>query len=283
MPKLSPHERWERHIIERVKALKLSKELKPLRKRGLAVLKRKRLYTPEEWYRGFWERGASPQYLQWYEECKALADRFGLAPWVVAMLCLFKGYKPEKDLGLIVMEAVWPKIRVVTESADWHFLRSLAREAQRLGLFVVQRQGSFESTVIDSDYSQTEVEPLPLSSKPPAYVAFRMRVEVPPDYPPEAASQLQKEASRLGRQLRRRLDYPTRERLRTSPLVSMVEELKMDTRPLPRRESYEIIDAVYKDEDSARDQERQRLIKSRRRKLKKRLVEPYQNDTASSR
>lgn len=220
--------------------------------------------------------------MEWYEECKTLADRFGLAPWVVVLLCLLKGYEPEKDIGFMVIEAKWPRTRVVTESTDPLFLRWLAYEGKRVGLYVVQRQGSFEMTWISMDYPQPDAEPLPPSSKPPAHVAFHMTIETPPGYPPEAARELAKKACESERELRRRLGYPARERLRTSPLVSMAEELRVAEGPLPSEASYDIMDKLYQNGDLGRDKERRNLIKSRRHRLRKRLVKPYQDETGST-
>jgi hypothetical protein len=83
-----------------------------------------------------------------------------------------------------------------------------------------------------------------------------MRVETPPGYPPEAASQLQKRAAELERVLLRRLGYSVPERLRTSPLVTQEKDLKIGKGPLSSRATYEIIDKIYADDDLTKDQER---------------------------
>ena len=53
MAKLSPEERWRRHVLERITALKLSEELRLLRARGLSLMGRKRLYRGQQWHQDF--------------------------------------------------------------------------------------------------------------------------------------------------------------------------------------------------------------------------------------
>lgn len=271
MAKVAPRQRWERHIIERIKALRLSGELKPLRRKGLKVLGRKSLYTTDEWRATFSERSHSKDYMAWYKECELLADEFALAPWTVVMLCMVKGYRPEKDVSMMAMEGNWPRIRVVTDSDVPAFLEKLSYEAQQLGLYVIHRQGSFETTLLNLE----NVGPGELSkhftNRNIGHNEFSMRVETPIGYPPEAAAQLQKEAARLGRELSRRLGFPTPKRLRSSKLVTMAEELKVADWPLPRGAAYDIVDRVYRNKDMSKDQQRRKLVASRRHKLHKRL------------
>lgn len=85
MAKSTPMERWLQHIQERIIALKMSGKLEPLPKKGLATLHRRRLYTSEEWRQTFTQRAKFPEYLQWYKECEAVANEFGLVPWIVSM------------------------------------------------------------------------------------------------------------------------------------------------------------------------------------------------------
>ena len=171
---------------------------------------------------------SSKQYSEWYAECSKVAAHFGLAPWTIEMACLLKGYSPKKQTH--VMEGKWPRIRIITENTDPVFLARLAYEAQRLGMYVLQRQGSAESIYISTHSVPIDtVEPPPMPSVlPPTHSAFQIRVEIPPEYPPEAASELAKRAKRLGKELKRSLGYPTSERLRSSPLVSMANKLKVD-------------------------------------------------------
>ncbi len=73
------------------------------------------------------------------------------------------------------------------------------------------------------------------------------------------------------------MGYNIPKRLRTSKLVSMVEDLKMKKKRLPRGGAYDIIDRSYSN-DLAEDQKRRKLISSRRHKLRRRLVKPYELD-----
>ena len=102
--------------------------------------------------------------------------------------------------------------------------------------------------------------------------AFSIRVETPMGYPPEAASQLQKEANKLARQLAERMGFRLPKRLRTSKLVTMSEVLEAEKGPLPRGAIYDIIDNVYPDGDLSKDQRRRKLTASRRHRVRKRLL-----------
>jgi hypothetical protein len=245
MVKLAPKDRWSRYIIERTKALKLSGKLEPLRAKGLVVLHRKKQYSGEEWWQSFHHRAKSPDYIKWYEECETIANEFDLAPWVVSMMCLLKEYKPEKDVGFMAMERDWPRIRMVTESTNMQYLMRLSYEAYQLGLYVVQRVHGVETTLLNLDPITAFSTPEKLNKDD----AFKIVVETPVGYPPEAASQLQKEASRLARELARRMGHRIPKRLRTSKLVTMSEVLEVEKGPLPRGGIYNIVDNIYPDGD----------------------------------
>jgi hypothetical protein len=270
MAKLAPKDRWLKYLEERIKALKLSGKLEPLRKKGLAVVHRKKQYSVEEWWQSFQQRAKSPDYLKWYEECETIANEFDLAPWVITMMCLIKGYKPEKDVGFLAMERDWPRIRMVTESTNTQYLRGLSYEAHQLGLCVVQRVHGVETTLLNLDPITTSSAPGKLNKDG----TFKIDVEIPVGYPPEAASQLQKEASRLARELARRMGHPIPQRLRASKLVAMSEVLEAEKGPLPRGRIYDIVDKIYPDGDLSKDQRRRNLTTSRRHKVRKRLLDP---------
>jgi len=274
MAKSSPRERWLRHIQERITALRLSGGIKLLRAKGLAALHRKKLYTNEEWWQSFSQRAKSAEYLEWYKECTTLADKFGLAPWVVSMICLLKGYNPEEYIGLMVTERDWPRVRVVTESTNSLFLRRLSYEAQRLGLYTVQRVSGAETTIVNTSDSiidgTSDLNMIPIEFN--SSDVFNIRVETPMGYPPEAAGQLQKEANTLARQLAERMGFRLPKRLRASKLVTMSEVLEAEKGPLPRGAIYDIIDRVYPDRDMSKDQQRRKLTASRRHKVRKRLL-----------
>ncbi len=270
MAKIAPMDSWSWYIIERIKALKLSGKIEPLRAKGLTVVHRKKQYTSEEWWQSFQQRVKSPEYLKWYEECETIANEFDLAPWVVSMMCLLKGYKPEKDVGFMAMERDCPRIRMVTKSTNMQYLRRLSYEAHQLGLYVVQRVHGVETTLLNLDPITTFSTPGKLNKDD----TFKINVEVPVVYPQEAASQLQKEASRLARELARRMGHRIPKRLRTSKLVTMSEVLEVEKGPLPRGKLYDIVDKIYPDGDLSKDQQRRNLTASRRHKVRKRLLNP---------
>jgi hypothetical protein len=272
MAKLSPEDRWRRHTLEQIKALRCSGELKGLRPKGLASLGRKKMYNFLEWWSDFGKRSTSPTYLKWYQECSILAERFGLAPWVVSTLCLLKGYKPENDIGLMALEANWPRVRLVTDSTNESFLRKLSYEAQKLGICVIQRCGSIENPVLNLDPAENGDSSKALCRRLGIGDKFFLRVETPVGYPPEAAAQLHREASQLAKEIARQMGYHIPKRLRSSRLVSMTEDLKIRKRRLPRGGSYDIIDTVYHDGDLQEDQKKRKLVSSRRYKLRKRLT-----------
>ncbi|MFC2039308.1 hypothetical protein ACFLST_00750 [Chloroflexota bacterium] len=202
----------------------------------------------------------------------------------MTMACLLKGYRPEKDL--LVAEIEWPRVRLVTESTDTQFLARLSYEAQRLGLYVVQRQGSVETTCLYADPVHiADLEPPPLPpSRPPLQSVFKLRVETPIGYPPEAARELQKEVGRLAREILQRLGYSVPQRLRNSSLVSLADDLKAGQGPLPSGGIWDIIDELHPDvsEFSEEHQRKRESIKSRRHKLRKRLVDRYKSDSETS-
>ncbi len=262
MAKLSPAARWNRHILEQIKALRFSGELRRLRPKGLASLGRKKMYTFQEWWNDFGKRATSSIYLKWYQECSILAERFELAPWVVSTLCLLKGYKPENDIGLMALEANWPRVRLVTDSTNEPFLKRLSHEAQKLGIYIIQRHGSIENPLLNLDPVVSD-DCLNASYKKPGIGdKFFLRVETPVGYPPEAAAQLQREASQLAKELARQIGYRIPKRLRSSRLISMAEDLKITKRRLPRGGSYDIIDTIYHDGDLQEDQKKRKLVSS---------------------
>jgi len=134
----------------------------------------------------------------------------------------------------------------------------------------VQRVYGVETTLLNLDPITTFSTPGKLNKDG----TFKIDVETPVGYPPEAASQLQKEASRLARELARRMGHPIPQRLRASKLVAMSEVLEAEKGPLPRGRIYDIVDKIYPDGDLSKDQRRRNLTTSRRHKVRKRLLDP---------
>lgn len=268
MGRLAPEELWRRHMLERLEAFRQSGELNKLWKEGLAACGRKKRFTVDEWNKSSMrQRYLSTQYMEWYRKCETIGQRFGLTPWTVIGICLISGYQPGKEP--FVIEANWPKIRVVTEQTNPLFLAWLSYEAHQLGLYVIQRCGSAEVTLVPPNFPPPEALPAP--EQPPRDDAFFTRVETPPVYPPQASANLEKRVKQLEKELFRRLGYSIPKRLRTSPLVALADKLRV-AETLANGEAYDIVDDIY-GEDLTDDQKRRKLVASRRHKLRKRLVE----------
>ena len=273
--KLEPQERWKKNVRERFAALKVSNEFERLRQRGLDVLGRKRLLTPEEWWTVLGKVWSSPEYGEWHQECRRLGDRFGLAPWTIEMACLLKDYTLDTQPHVAAVQ--WPQIGVVTDCTDQVFLEWLCYEAQRLNLHIYQREGSSDHRTGRIGYGSPPLTPLTASSKPPRHKAFMMRVDIPVDFPPEAARNLQKSASDLGRELLERLGYRVWRRQRGSKLMSRAVELRAGEPELASGEIYDIIDGIYGEYGPMTDdQQRRELIKSQRKKVRRRLKDRYE-------
>jgi len=272
LTKLPPEERWKKEVIERYKAFMLSEDLERLRSEGLAILGRMQLISSEEWGQISREGMGIASYRDWYEECRLVGERYGLAQWTVQLTCLLEGFDPEAYP--IVLEVDWPTMRVVTRSSNAVFLQHLAWHAQKLGLYAVQRDGSLESALLNLGPEPSSQ--LESADRPPGRNAFSIRVEVPTDYPSEAASQLHREAAKLEKELRKRLGYKVRERLRSSPLVEKAAELKVEEAPLSLGGAYNIIDEMYPGEDMKKDKARRKTTGSQRHRVRKRLIERYE-------
>lgn len=277
MGKLAPEELWRRHTLERLEAFRQSGELKKLRNEGLAACGRKKRFTVYEWATSpMSQRYLSSQYMEWHRKCETIGRRFGLAIHTAVAICLISGYQPEKEP--FVIEAGWPRIRLVTEQTNPLFLARLSYEACQVGLNVIQRCGAAEVILVPPNFPPPEALPAP--EQPPRDSAFYLRVETPLGYPPEAARKLQSEGARLTKELLGRLGYSIPKRLRSSRLVPMAEKLRVAGGPVTKREAealgIAIIDDLYGDDDLTKERKRLKLIASRRHKLRKRLIKPYE-------
>jgi len=270
MAKSTPEERWKKYVYERIIALKLSGKINPLRIKGLAALHRVAPFTNEEWFKSFDQRAKSPEYLKWHEECETVANEYDLAPWVVTMICLLEEYKPETDLNYMRIERDWPRIRIVTSSTNPIFLRRLSYEAGKLGVIVVHQLSGTETTLLNLENYNPMFD---TTEKPDKKDMFTIDVKTPLGYPPEAASQLQKKASSLARELATRIGFKIPKRLRASSLVNMAEVLKADKGPLKTNQAYDIIDKTCPDEDLSKDQQNRKRIASQRHRVRKRLFQ----------
>ena len=270
MPKIEPKERWSKDVLERCQAFGISSELQRLRRLGLNILGQDRLMTQDEWAVEMNSQGpmTSKEYLGFQKECGKTGTIFGLAPWTVEWMCLLASYDPEKAMH--VVEAEWPKIRVVTQSSDETFLGWLLYQAWQLGLEVVQKDGSQTTPLICIPYPQQPEVPLDPSQRPPLTVAFRASVEIPPGYPPEAAAELGRQAAQAERELARQLGYEMPQRMRSSPLTARAVELKVG-QALSSGDIYEIADENNGEEDLSDDQKERSKITSQRNRVSKRL------------
>ena len=283
MGKLRPEERWAEHVKERLIAFKVSKDFRRLRRKGLSIIGRNKVLTALEYWKGWSQWLSLPEYREWRDECARLGERFGLGVWTVEALCLLRDYRP--DRSSLVAEIEWPRVRVVTRRDDPLFLQWLGYHAQSLGnraeslrVYVVRRQGSFESTQLYLDYPIPPATELPPSRLPPRHTAFHMRVETPPGFPPEARAGLEKQAAELERELLRKLGYRgIPQRLRSSPLVKKARKLKLSTGKLPRWGLYEIATRTERERTAAEDRERIKTMKTQRHRARERLIKPYQD------
>jgi hypothetical protein len=274
MAKLTPHERWKKHVLERFTAFELSSDFQSLRAEGMTILGRTALFTADEWGHPDWrKKRLLPEYRKWCDKCWEVGGKFGLASWTVTMACLLKGYSPEN--GNLVIESEWPAIRVVTRNQDSLFIEWLCYEARNLGLYVIQRTGPTETTMLNLELGPPQ-EPLSAASRPPRDCALHIRVEIPPNFPPEAASQLQKKGALLQQELLRRLGYAVPKRLRSSSLVSKAKQLKADKPRLTVKESLEVIDTTDPGHDISQDPVLLRRSKSRKYQVRRRIIKPYE-------
>lgn len=273
MGKVSPEELWRRHTLERLEAFRQSAEMKKLRQEGLAACGRKKRYTAQEWNKiPIRQRASSPKYMDWYHKCEEIGRRFGLAPWTVVGICLISGCKPEKEP--YVIEANWPRIRMVTGQTTPLFLAWFSYKAHKLGLYVIQHCSPSETTLVPPNFPPSDE--LPSSEKPPRDDFFLIRVETPPNYPPQGAANLEKRAKKLEKELFRLLGYPVSQRLRCSRLTSIARDLKITKTRLPKRGLYDIVAATTEFASEEEDEKRRKIVKTRRYRLKKRLIKPYE-------
>lgn len=269
MTKLRPEERWNRHLLERLEAFRSSGELLRLRTEGLKTLGREKLLTALEFKR-LPVREVS--YLNWAGKCDEVAKRFGLSPWTVRMACLLEDYDPVNSYFPI--GAQWPSMRVITVNTNSCFLRHLSYHAWSFGVRVYKERAGLKSAIISSDPEPPD-HPLQASDRPTRDEAFTIELRFPPNYPPEAAQNLSREACEFGRELLRRLGYRAAQRLRATKLLAQADELKMNKFPLRLGDTYNIIDEMWPDGDIGRDQQRRKLVHSRRHGIRKRLNELY--------
>lgn len=271
MVKLKPEERWNRMLLERFEAFRLSGELKRLRDKGLRALGRRRRLTSLE----YWKlplTGGPLDYMAWDKECEKVAKHFGLAPWTVKMACLLRDYDPVKSPFPI--GANWPSIRIITTHKDPIFLKQLFYHVRELGVPVYVQGSGHKTAPIFLDYEFIP-SPLPDSHKPSIHDVFTVELEFPPIFPPEARQQIVKDTDDIKRELLKRLGYRVPKRLRTTNLISKASSLRLNKSRLAKRELYEIVAETSEYATDEEDEQRRKTVKSRRHFLKQRLIKPY--------
>ena len=112
----------------------------------------------------------------------------------------------------------------------------------------------------EADSQQLTADRRPKSDK-----AYSLRVEFPPDFPPEGGAEVTRAALQCSRDLLRRLGYRVPHRLRGSKLPSQARTLRPNKPRLSQRESGDIAEDLY-GEGSAQDPRKiSRALKQRSR------------------
>ncbi|MCH7762042.1 hypothetical protein IIA15_11700 [candidate division TA06 bacterium] len=283
MPKSTPQGRWDADIRERYQAFAHSPELRRLKKQGLAIFGRRRMFTSEEW----WEESRGPtwttkEFQDFDRECQRVGDRFGLNRTAITMSCLIKGYDHQRSPYPL---AIGAKIRVVTESNDGEFIHWLVCLAKFVYLSVqwstsklnfpqpqvVQKNGSQTTPVLFIPFVTRPDKDLFPDRLPPRASAFLMQAEFPPNYPPDAAAELGRRAMRFERELARRLGYQVPKRMRTSPLAAKASSLGLKQQRLPRRGIYDLMDKTYGELETSQEKTARNRIKSQRNRVRRRF------------
>ena len=276
VPKRTPEQRWADHVREQVALFRASPEFHGLRREGLRALGRRRLFTEEEW--GWWvlhDQPSDDYRMNFVPRTIAVAAEYGLAPETVRLLCLVRDYRP--DTGAFSIEAPAPKrCLLVGDEVDPVFRAWVLHEAWRLGIRVLQKTpGGIDMALIAVPFPPRPHVPLTATHRPPRPNAFRLRVETPPFYPPEAAAEFHRQSQQLSHELLRRLGYPVPERLRRSPGVGQSAKLRLEDARLTRGEVGDIADDLYGEdaygEDGAIQAHLRRRVSSQRYRLRQRL------------
>ncbi|MGA2873680.1 MAG: hypothetical protein ABSF27_08925 [Candidatus Dormibacteria bacterium] len=271
MPKRPPEQRWVDHVHEQVALFRASPEFRQLRRAGLRALDRHRLFTEEEW--GWWAlRGQSPAAYQttFVPRTVAVAARYGLAEGTVRLMCLGRNYRPEE--GPFRMEAPAPTVRIILRAGvDPLFRAWVLHYAWQLGVRVWQQvPGVGEAPLIAVPFPAEPGAPLTVAQCPPQDVAFFVRVETPPLFPPEAAAELHRQAQQTSHALLRRLGYATPKRIRASSIPHQVSKLRLGRPRLAPDEIGDITEDLY-GEGAALDPQLRQRTKVRRHRARRAL------------
>lgn len=255
--------------MECVTAFSHSADLKGLREKGLAILGRESLLDPDEWAHRSHGLMNSKDYRRFEAECRDVGQMYGLAPWTIEWASLMKGYDPEEQLH--VLEAESPQVTVVTDAAQGLFLQWLLYEAGQMGVLVHRRFGSESMPLVVAANPERPATELDESTRPPLTTAFRVVVEIPLGFPPEAARAISGRATNAQAELARRLGYSIPKRLRSSSTIAEASTLRVGEDTLSSGDVYDMVDELYGDQDLQDDQRLRNRAKNRRHLARKRL------------
>jgi hypothetical protein len=280
MPKRDPLQRWRDYELERLAAFERSPDMRCLRKVGLALFGRTRTFSWQEWFVLHKPVGQTER-LEFVERCRPAAAVWGLELGVVVASCVVMGGYPADQLPWPVpILTGQPSARLIVPGdaislfVDWlrYAVDSTAR-ARSIGLGVAQTMDGRDVTLITIPRPDRPDVLLPPEARPQKERAFRLQVETPPMFPPEAASEFVRIAQRACRDVLRLLGYPVRDRLRRSNVpTELVGKLRLDTARLQPRESGDITEDIY-GEGAAQDKTTRRRVTKQRHAIKRRQRE----------
>ena len=137
-------------------------------------------------------------------------------------------------------------------------------------------RGSVQMEVLWIPFPQKPAKPLTATDRPPLATAYRIEVNYPPNYPPEACSQLANEVARFERELARRLGYKVPQRMRGSKLSGMGKTLRVYEETLNSGDIYGIMDELQGEGDLADDQRVRSRTKTQRHRARNRRSGPLE-------
>jgi len=218
-------QRWRDLQLDAYQGFRHSSDCARLKQVGLRLLGRSAQLTAKELFvlvsTGDHRKA---DWLEFIAQCREVGARYGLAARTVMKGSLVKGYRPEDDKAFDPA-AVRARVVIVTDlDADLGspFFRNLLIRAAELGLTVQAKSGRFPPSrggfvmrggsvcaIPWWDYVELSDEQRPALS-----TAFRVRLELPPRFPPELACALARQAVQAQNELARLLGYRVPQRLR---------------------------------------------------------------------
>jgi len=271
MSKRSPLQRWRDYELERLAAFERSADRRRLRRIGLALFGRTRTFPWQEWF-VFQKPVDRTVQLRFIHECRPVAAAWGLEESVVVSSSIVRGgYPAERFPWPVPILRGQPSARLVVPGdatplcVAWlqYAVDTLPR-ARSIGLRAAQTIEGGEVTLISIPWPVQPDEPLMPDLRPQRERAFRLRVETPPLFPPEAASEFARIAQHACRDVLRLLGYPAPERLRRSNVSAATGgKLHLDRARLRSRESGDIAEDVYGEGAALDPQLRRRVVKQR--------------------